>query len=98
MAKKKLKPAKKAAAKKPTPRPLKAAAKGPPRGPDKSTPPAADQQALVLYELQGLAGIRFHSDHDEVVQARRAAAMLVNSPDVAHAWVLRNVEIVRGAE
>jgi hypothetical protein len=97
MAKKKVKPAKKAAAKKPTP------AKGPPpktqpRGLGKSTPAAANQQALVLYELNGLAGVRFHSDHDDVVQARRAAAMLVNSPDVAQAWVLREVEILRGGE
>lgn len=62
-----------------------------------SQPPAAG--AVVLFTLRdsGASAVRFHSDHQEVARARGVAQGLANSPDVADAFVVTGVEIVRRA-
>jgi hypothetical protein len=50
----------------------------------------------VLYELRDMGGmVRVHSDHADLERARIAARHLTNSPDVAQAWIVTNVETVR---
>jgi len=53
--------------------------------------------AVVLFTLRdsGASAVRFHSDHYEIARARGVAQALANSPDVADAFVLTSVEIVR---
>jgi len=51
--------------------------------------------SLVLFELHGVAGIRYHSDHVDLERARITARTLVTSTDVSQAWIIRDVEIFR---
>jgi hypothetical protein len=62
-----------------------------------SQSPAAG--AVVLFTLRdsGASAVRFHSDHQDVARARGVAQGLANSPDVADAFVVTGVEIVRRA-
>jgi hypothetical protein len=83
MARKKPKPT----AKKPTPKPA-AAAKGKPA-------PAPTPTIVVFYELRGLTGVRYHSEHAELARAQLAARHLISSSDVDQAWVIQHVEIFR---
>jgi hypothetical protein len=73
--------------------------KSPPkkRRPIEREAPAPAPQIVVLYELRGLAGVRFHSDHVELARARIAAQHLISSTEVEQAWILKDVEIVRAA-
>jgi hypothetical protein len=75
--------------KKPAPKP---AAK---RSPAPAARPAPVADTVVLYELRGLAGVRYHGEYSDIERARLAARHLVSSPDVEQAWVLKNVEIVK---
>jgi hypothetical protein len=65
--------------------------------------PAAKQSgggsAVVLFTLRdsGASALRFHSDYEELSRARAVAQSLANSPDVADAFVLPGIEIVRRA-
>jgi hypothetical protein len=60
---------------------------------------AGNGAAAVLFTLRdaGASALRFHSDHEDVARARGVAQALANSPDVADAFVIRNIEIVRRA-
>jgi hypothetical protein len=80
-AKKPAKPGKQRAAKRQQPPPQK-----------ESVP---EPKVVVFFELSGVAGVRFHDEFADVERARLAARALVSSPDVAHAWVLQNLEIIR---
>jgi hypothetical protein len=55
--------------------------------------------AVVLFTLRdsGASAVRFHSDHQDVARAKGVAQGLANSPDVADAFVVTGVEIVRRA-
>jgi len=61
--------------------------------------PAGGGPAVVLFTLRdaGASALRFHSDHAELNRARAVAQSLANSPDVADAFVLPGIEIVRRA-
>jgi hypothetical protein len=85
------KPAKNAKAAKPA-KPAKAAART-----AASQSPASG--AVVLFTLRdsGASALRFHSEHQELARARGVAQGLANSPDVADAFVVTGVEIVRRA-
>ena len=50
---------------------------------------------VVLYELSGVASVRYHSEYSDLQRARITAQTLVTSPDVSQAWILQNVEIFR---
>jgi hypothetical protein len=52
-------------------------------------------KVVVFFELNGVAGVRFHGEYADADRARLAARSLVSSPDVAHAWILQDLEIVR---
>src|SRR5262245_9379800 len=52
-------------------------------------------RVVVFYELDGVAGIRFQGEFAEIERARIVARSLVASPDVAQAWILRDLEIFR---
>jgi hypothetical protein len=82
MARKKSKPAAKKTAAKP-------AAK------QKTPPPPPKPTIVVFYELRGLSGVRYHSEHAEAARAQIAARHLISSPDVDQAWIIKDVEIVR---
>ena len=71
-------------------RPSKAAAKSA----HKSSP---GMSAVVVFTLRdsGASPLRFHSEHQDLQRAKGMAMSLANSPDVADAFVLTNVEIVR---
>jgi hypothetical protein len=92
--------AKKRAAQK---KPMKAAKASKPAKPVKSVAKSASKSpaagAVVLFTLRdsGASAVRFHSDHEEVGRARGVAQGLANSPDVADAFVVTGVEIVRRA-
>lgn len=60
---------------------------------------AAGGAAVVLFTLRdsGASALRFHSDHADITRAKAVAQGLANSPDVADAFILRGVEIVRRA-
>ena len=94
--------AKKRAAPKRPARNAKAAKPAKPARPTKTAArPAASQSpaagAVVLFTLRdsGASAVRFHSDHYDIARARGIAQALANSPDVADAFVLTSVEIVR---
>jgi hypothetical protein len=61
---------------------------------------APGTSAVVVFTLRdsGASALRFHSEHDDVQRAKGMALSLANSPDVADAFVLTNVEIVRRSE
>ena len=61
--------------------------------------PPSGPPAIVLFTLRdsGASALRFHSDHQEISRARAIAQSLANSPDVADAFVLPGIEIVRRA-
>jgi hypothetical protein len=63
--------------------------------PSAPKPPPPEPKVVVFFELSGVAGVRFHDEFADVDRARLAARALVSSPDVAHAWVLQNLEIIR---
>ncbi len=71
-------------------KPVKAAAKSAPKQ-------APGTSAVVVFTLRdsGASALRFHSEHEDVQRAKGMALSLANSPDVADAFVLTNVEIVR---
>jgi hypothetical protein len=52
-------------------------------------------KVVVFFELSGVAGVRFHGEYTDIERARLAARMLVLSPDVAQAWVMQDLEIIR---
>jgi hypothetical protein len=52
-------------------------------------------QVVVFYELNGVAGVRFQGEFVDLERARIVARSLVASPDVAQAWIIRDLEIVR---
>lgn len=52
-------------------------------------------KAVVFFELSGVAGVRFHGEYTELERARLAARLLVLSPDVAQAWIMQDLEIIR---
>jgi len=54
-------------------------------------------QVVVFYELDGVAGVRFQGEFADVERARIVARSLVASPDVAQAWIIRNLEIFKKA-
>ena len=58
---------------------------------------APGTSAVVVFTLRdsGASALRFHSEHEDVQRAKGMALSLANSPDVADAFVLTNVEIVR---
>jgi len=57
--------------------------------------PQPEPKVVVFFELSGVAGVRFHDEFVDIDRARLAARALVSSPDVAHAWVIQNLEIIR---
>jgi hypothetical protein len=57
--------------------------------------PVAVPSVVVFFELRDVAGVRFHGEYVDIERARIAARALVSSPDVAQAWILRDLEIVR---
>lgn len=61
--------------------------------------PASGGPAVVLFTLRdaGASALRFHSDHEDLGRARAIAQGLANSPDVADAFVLPGIEIIRRA-
>lgn len=61
---------------------------------------AARTSAVVVFTLRdsGASALRFHSEHEDLARAKGMALSLANSPDVADAFVLTNVEIVRRSE
>ena len=68
----------------------------------RSTRPAAPAapaepvpQVVVFYELAGVAGVRFQGEFADIQRARIVAQSLVASPDVAQAWILRDLEIFK---
>ena len=73
------------------------------KAPKQPARPAARQPggspAVVLFTLRdaGASALRFHSDHEEITRARAAAQSLANSPDVADAFVIPGIEIIRRA-
>ena len=66
-----------------------------PRTKKKEAKPEPTPQFVVFYELQGVAGIRYHSEHVDIERARIAAQSLVRSADISQAWILRDLEIFR---
>jgi len=60
-----------------------------------AAPVAAAPKIVVFFELSDVAGVRFHSEFADIERARIAAKSLVSSPDVAQAWIVRDLEIVR---
>ena len=63
----------------------------------KSAPKHPGISAVVVFTLRdsGASALRFHSEHEDLARAKGMALSLANSPDVADAFVLTNVEIVR---
>jgi hypothetical protein len=61
--------------------------------------PSPGTPAIVLFTLRdaGASALRFHSDHADLSRARAIAQGLANSPDVADAFVLPGIEIIRRA-
>jgi hypothetical protein len=59
--------------------------------------PAAEAvpKVVVFFEMSGVAGVRFHGEYADIERARLAARSLVVSPDVAQAWILDGLEIIR---
>ena len=57
--------------------------------------PEPPPTVVVFYELSGVAGVRFLGEYADNDRARLAARSLVSSPDVAQAWILQDLEIVR---
>jgi|GEM_PF-6069898 hypothetical protein len=57
----------------------------------------AGPSAVVVFTLRdsGASALRFHSEHQDMQRAKGIALALANSPDVADAFVLHNVEVVR---
>jgi hypothetical protein len=83
-------------------KPVKAAKTAKPAKPTKTAArltasPSPAAGAVVLFTLRdsGASAVRFHSDHYDIARARGIAQALANSPDVADAFVLTSVEIVR---
>jgi hypothetical protein len=75
-------------------------AKKPPAKPptrQKAPPPPPTPTIVVFYELRGLTGVRYHSEHADVARAQIAARHLISSPEVDQAWIIKDVEIVRAA-
>jgi hypothetical protein len=60
-----------------------------------SAPAEPVPQVVVFYELNGVAGIRFQGEFVDIERARIVARSLVASPDVAQAWIIRDLEIIR---
>jgi len=60
-----------------------------------AAPVEAPPQVVVFFELRDVAGVRFHGEFADIQRARIAAKSLVSSSDVAQAWILRDLEIVR---
>ena len=52
-------------------------------------------KVVVFFELSGVAGVRFYGEFVDIERARIAARSLVLSPDVAQAWIMQDLEIVR---
>jgi hypothetical protein len=74
----------------------KAAKKAPrKRAVPKAEPAEAVPKVVVFFELSGVAGVRFYGEFVEIERARMAARSLVLSPDVAQAWIMQDLEIVR---
>jgi hypothetical protein len=75
--------------------------------PPAAKPPAAKQmtskqtvveaaaKVVVFFELSGVSGVRFHGEYADIERARLAARSLVLSPDVAQAWIMDNLDIIR---
>jgi hypothetical protein len=76
------------------------AAKAMKNGPKPAPKPQPGTSAVVVFTLRdsGASALRFHSEHEDVQRAKGMALSLANSPDVADAFVLTNVEIVRRSE
>ncbi len=55
----------------------------------------AEPKVVVFFELSGVAGVRFHGEYADIDRARLAARSLVLSPDVAQAWIVDDLEIIR---
>jgi hypothetical protein len=68
-----------------------------PAAKQKAPPPPPPPTIVVFYELRGLTGVRYHSEHAEIARAQLAARHLTSSPDVDQAWIIKDVEIVRAA-
>jgi hypothetical protein len=83
------------ARKKPKPPAKKPA--GRPAAKQKSPPPPPTPTIVVFYELRGLTGVRYHSEHSELTRAQIAARHLISSPEVDQAWIIKDVEIVRAS-
>ena len=83
------------ARKKPKPAAKKATAK--PAAKQKTPPPPPTPTIVVFYELRGLTGVRYHSEHADVARAQIAARHLISSPEVDQAWIIKDVEILRAA-
>jgi hypothetical protein len=79
-------------------KPAKAAKAAKPAGKQGTNGPAGPS-AVVVFTLRdsGASPLRFHSEHQDLSRAKGIALALVNSPDVADAFVLHNVEVVRRA-
>jgi hypothetical protein len=84
--------AKKKAAKKTA---KKARAKTPVRQAKQSAQPQPIPKIVVFFELSGVSGVRFHGEYADIERARLAARSLVFSPDVAQAWIMQDLEIIR---
>ena len=69
-------------------------------GPKSAQKQQPGTSAVVVFTLRdsGASALRFHSEHEDVQRAKGMALSLANSPDVADAFVLTNVEIVRRRE
>jgi hypothetical protein len=83
------------AKKKPKPPAKKPAARPPVK--QKAPPPPPPPTIVVFYELRGVTGVRFHSEHAEPIRAQIAARHLISSPDVDQAWIIKGVEVLRAA-
>jgi len=60
-----------------------------------SVQPPPIPKIVVFFELSGVAGVRFHGEYTDIERARLAARSLVLSPDVAQAWIMEDLEIIR---
>jgi hypothetical protein len=90
--------AKKKAGKKTAKKTSKRSAAKPPASKQMTTKQTAVEAAakvVVFFELSGVSGVRFHGEYADIERARLAARSLVLSPDVAQAWIMDNLDIIR---
>jgi hypothetical protein len=75
----------------------RAKASKPAKALNRSSGQSPGTSAVVVFTLRdsGASALRFHSEHEDLARAKGMALSLANSPDVADAFVLTNVEIVR---